>query len=103
MLYMGFGGQVLVKVEVEYDVLLINCLILQLLLEVIVVVKDELEYGIGCGLNKVEVGLCLCYELSCCFVLYIGISYECMFGDIVDYVGDYVCDMCWVVGVCMWF
>lgn len=69
-------------------------------------VKDEFEYGIGVGLNKVEVGLCLCYEFSCCFVLYIGISYECLFGDIVDYyvvVGEDVCDICWVVGVWVWF
>jgi copper resistance protein B len=58
-LYMGSGGQVLAKAEVEYDVLLTNRLILQPLLEATVAAKDEPEYGIGRGLNKVEPG-CAC-------------------------------------------
>ncbi len=51
-LYMGSGGQVLAKAEVEYDVLLTNRLILQPLLEATVAAKDEPEYGIGRGLKQ---------------------------------------------------
>ena len=102
-LYMGSGGQVLAKAEVEYDVLLTNRLILQPLLEATVAAKDEKEYGIGRGLNKVEAGLRLRYEFSRRFAPYIGISHERTFGDTADYAGDHARDTRWVAGVRMWF
>jgi len=102
-LYMGSGGQVLAKAEVEYDVLLTNRLILQPLLEATVAAKDEQEYGIGRGLNKVEAGLRLRYEFSRRFAPYIGISHERSFGDTADYAGDHARDTRWVAGVRMWF
>ena len=102
-LYMGSGGQVLAKAEVEYDVLLTNRLILQPLLEATVAAKDEPEYGIGRGLNKVEAGLRLRYEFSRRFAPYIGISHERTFGDTADYAGDHARDTRWVAGVRMWF
>ncbi len=102
-LYMGSGGQVLAKAEVEYDVLLTNRLILQPLLEATVAAKDEPEYGIGRGLNKVEAGLRLRYEFSRRFAPYIGISHERSFGDTADYAGDHARDTRWVAGVRLWF
>jgi len=102
-LYMGSGGQVLAKAEVEYDVLLTNRLILQPLLEATVAAKDEPEYGIGRGLNKVEAGLRLRYEFSRRFAPYIGISHERTFGDTAEYAGDNARDTRWVAGVRMWF
>lgn len=102
-LYLGSGGQVLAKAEVEYDVLLTNRLILQPLLEATVAAKDEPEYGIGRGLNKVEAGLRLRYEISRRFAPYIGISHERSFGDAADYAGDHARDTRWVAGVRMWF
>ncbi|PSD12921.1 copper resistance protein CopB [Stenotrophomonas maltophilia] len=102
-LYMGSGGQVLAKAEVEYDVLLTNRLILQPLLEATIAAKDEPEYGIGRGLNKVEAGLRLRYEFSRRFAPYIGISHERTFGDTADYAGDHARDTRWVAGVRMWF
>jgi len=102
-LYLGSGGQVLAKAEVEYDVLLTNRLILQPLLEATVAAKDEPEYGIGRGLNKIEAGLRLRYEISRRFAPYIGISHERSFGDAADYAGDHARDTRWVAGVRMWF
>ncbi|HDS1039220.1 TPA: copper resistance protein B [Stenotrophomonas maltophilia] len=102
-LYLGSGGQVLAKAEVEYDVLLTNRLILQPLLEATVAAKDEPEYGIGRGLNKVEAGLRLRYEINRRFAPYIGISHERSFGDAADYAGDHARDTRWVAGVRMWF
>src|SRR6185437_5813807 len=87
-LYAGSGGQLMAKAEIEYDVLLTNRLILQPLLEATVASKDEPEYGIGRGLNKVEAGLRLRYEFNRRFAPYIGISHERAFGDTADYAGD---------------
>ncbi len=102
-LYLGSGGQVLAKAEVEYEVLLTNRLILQPLVEATLAAKDEPEHGIGRGLNKVETGLRLRYEFSRRFAPYIGISHERSFGDAADHAGDHARDTRWVAGVRMWF
>jgi len=102
-LYLGSGGQVLAKAEVEYEVLLTNRLILQPVVEATLAAKDEPEYGIGRGLNKVETGLRLRYEFSRRFAPYIGISHERSFGDAADAAGDHARDTRWVAGVRMWF
>lgn len=102
-LYLGSGGQVLAKAEVEYEVLLTNRLILQPVVEATLAAKDEPEYGIGRGLNKVETGLRLRYEFSRRFAPYIGISHERSFGDVADAAGDHARDTRWVAGVRMWF
>ncbi|AWH26302.1 copper resistance protein B [Stenotrophomonas sp. YAU14D1_LEIMI4_1] len=102
-LYLGSGGQVLAKAEVEYDVLLTNRLILQPLVEATLAAKDEPEHGIGQGLNKIEAGLRLRNEFSRRFAPYIGISHERSFGDAADHAGDHARDTRWVAGVRMWF
>ncbi|WP_333629340.1 copper resistance protein B [Stenotrophomonas cyclobalanopsidis] len=102
-LYLGSGGQVLAKAEVEYEVLLTNRLILQPVVEATLAAKDEPEYGIGRGLNKVETGLRLRYEFSRRFAPYIGISHERSFGDAADAAGYHARDTRWVAGVRMWF
>ncbi|AWH18867.1 copper resistance protein CopB [Stenotrophomonas sp. ZAC14D2_NAIMI4_7] len=102
-LYLGSGGQALAKAEVEYEVLLTNRLILQPVVEATLAAKDEPEYGIGRGLNKVETGLRLRYEFSRRFAPYIGISHERSFGDAADAAGDHARDTRWVAGVRMWF
>lgn len=105
-LYAGSGGQLMAKAEIEYDVLLTNRLILQPLLEATVASKDEPEYGIGRGLNKVEAGLRLRYEFNRRFAPYIGISHERLFGDTADYhqaAGEHTRDTRWVAGVRVWF
>ena len=102
-LYLGSGGQVLAKAEVEYEVLLTNRLILQPVVEATLAAKDEPEYGIGRGLNQVETGLRLRYEFSRRFAPYIGISHERSFGDATDAAGDHARDTRWVAGVRLWF
>lgn len=104
--YVGEGGQVAATVEVEYELLLTNRLILQPLVEARFSAKDEPEYGNGSGLNKVEAGLRLRYEFSRRFAPYIGISHERLFGDTADYheaAGERARDTRWVAGVRVWF
>ncbi|MEN5070603.1 copper resistance protein B [Stenotrophomonas sp. TWI1183] len=106
MAYVGESGQFAATVEVEYELLLTNRLILQPLVEASFSAKDEPEYGNGSGLNKVEAGLRLRYEFSRRFAPYIGISHERLFGDTADYheaAGERARDTRWVAGVRVWF
>jgi len=105
-LYLGSGGQVMAKAEVEYEVLLTNRLILQPLLEATLAARDEPERRIGRGVNKAEAGLRLRYEFSRRFAPYIGITHERRFGDHADHAeatGDHARDTRWVAGIRMWF
>jgi len=100
--YIGEGGQFAATVEVEYELLLTNRLILQPLVEATFSAKDEPAYGNGSGLNTVEAGLRLRYEFSRRFAPYIGISHERLFGDTADYhetAGERARDTRWVAGV----
>lgn len=104
--YVGDGGQLAATLEVEYELLLTNRLILQPLVEATLAAKDEPEHGMGAGLNKVEAGLRLRYEFSRRFAPYIGISHERLFGDTADYhqaAGEHTRDTRWVAGVRVWF
>jgi len=104
--YVGQGGQFAATVEVEYELLLTNRLILQPLVEATFTARDEPRYGNGSGLNKVEAGLRLRYEFNRRFAPYIGISHERLFGDTADYhqaAGERDRDTRWVAGVRVWF
>ncbi|WP_367346770.1 copper resistance protein B [Stenotrophomonas bentonitica] len=104
--YAGDGGQLAATLEVEYELLLTNRLILQPLVEATLAAKDEPEHGMGSGLNKVEAGLRLRYEFSRRFAPYIGITHERLFGDTADYhqaAGEHTRDTRWVAGVRLWF
>lgn len=105
-LYLGSGGQVMAKAEVEYEVLLTNRLILQPMLEATLGARDDPERGIERGMNKAEAGLRLRYEFSRRFAPYIGIAHERRFGDRADHAdatGDHARDTRWVAGIRMWF
>ncbi len=104
--YVGDGGQLAATLEVEYELLLTNRLILQPLVEATLAAKDEPEHGMGSGLNKVEAGLRLRYEFSRRFAPYIGITHERLFGETADYhqaAGEHIRDTRWVAGVRLWF
>ncbi len=104
--YIGSGGQVQATLEAEYELLLTNRLILQPVVEATFSRKDEPARRIGSGLNAVEAGLRLRYEISRRFAPYIGIVHERNFGSTADHVeaaGGHVRDTRIVAGVRVWF
>ncbi len=104
--YLGESGQVMATVEAEYELLLTNRLILQPLVEASFSSKDVPEYGEGTGLNKVEAGLRLRYEITRRFAPYVGVVHERLFGDTADYrrgEGGDVTDTRFIAGVRFWF
>jgi len=79
--YLGEDGHVAASVEVEYELLLTNRLILQPVLELELHGTDEPERGIGSGLSSAEAGLRLRYEVSRRFAPYVGVSTERLYGE----------------------
>ncbi|MEA9675176.1 copper resistance protein B [Xanthomonas campestris pv. raphani] len=80
-LYLGSGGRAAFRLEAEYDVLLTNRLILQPRVEADVALTDDDRRGIGSGLEEVEAGLRLRYEITRKFAPYIGWVHSRHFGD----------------------
>ena len=105
--YLGESGQTSASVEVEYELLLTNRLILQPLVELSFHGKDDPSRHIGSGLGKAEAGLRLRYELSNRrFAPYVGVSHERVFGRTADFhraEGEGVRDTRVVAGIRFWF
>lgn len=104
--YVGQSGQTAARLEVEYDTLLTNRLILQWLAEAEFHGKDDPRRGIGAGLGTVEAGLRLRYEFTRRFAPYIGVVRERAFGGTADLrrgAGEDIDDTRLVAGVRIWF
>jgi copper resistance protein B len=104
--YVGESGRVAARFEVEYDVLLTNRLILQPLLELNLLSKDDVERGLGSGLTVAEASLRLRYEVTRQFAPYLGLVYERAYGDTADMrraTGEDMDDARVVAGLRVWF
>ena len=104
--YLGEGGHVAASVEVEYELLLTNRLILQPVLELELHGKDDPERGIGSGLSSAEAGLRLRYEVTRRFAPYVGVTTERLYGDTAAMhrqAGGDARDTRLVAGVRWWF
>ncbi|MBB4728424.1 copper resistance protein B [Xanthomonas arboricola] len=80
-LYVGSGSRAALRLEGEYEVLLTNRLILQPRVEADIALTDDDRRGVGSGLEQVEVGLRLRYEITRRFAPYIGWVHSRSFGD----------------------
>lgn len=104
--YFGQGGQTGASVEVEYETLLTNRLILQWSAEAEAWSENDPSRGIGAGLSTVEAGLRLRYEITRRFAPYIGVAWERAYGDTAQLRradGHGVEDTRVVVGLRTWF
>lgn len=104
--YLGERGQTGARLEVEYELLLTNRLILQPLVELEAFGKDDPARGIGAGLSSAEAGLRLRYEFTRKFAPYVGVVHERVFGNTADLrrgEGEDVRDTRVVFGLRTWF
>lgn len=104
--YVGTSGQTAASVEVEYETLFTNRLVLQWLAEAELHGKDDPVRGIGSGLGTVEAGLRLRYEFDRRFAPYVGVARERAFGGTADLRragGEDIDDTRVVVGLRTWF
>lgn len=94
------------RIEVEYEYLFTQKLVLMPRLEVSLYSDDDAVRGIGSGLSDAELGLRLHYELIREFAPYIDINYEQKFGETADFLSDSgqeLNDTQVTIGVSFWF
>jgi copper resistance protein B len=105
-LFVGERGQVLGRLDGNYEFQLTQRLVLQPRAEVNFAAKDDAAIGLGSGLSDVELGLRLRYEIQREFAPYIGVSWERKFGQTADYAradGESVETTSFVVGLRAWY
>ncbi len=105
-LYGGGNQSAFVRLEVEYELLLTQRLILTPELEANIFAREDERRGIGSGLSAAELGLRLRYEIRREFAPYIGVNWERKFGDTGDFAreeGESRSDLQFVAGVRAWF
>lgn len=84
-LFISEDGDVSARLSAEYELLLTQRLVLQPELEVNLALQEVEEFGVGTGLNDIELGLRLRYEVTRKFAPYVGISWTRKFGGAADF------------------
>ena len=105
-LFISDDGDVLARLTGAYDLPLTQRLIAQPRFELNLAAQGVERFGIGAGVNDIELGLRLRYEIWREFAPYIGISWLRQLGDTADIArreGDVVDNLAFVVGVRLWF
>jgi copper resistance protein B len=104
--YAGESGRLAASLDVEYEYMFTQKLILSPELEMNFYSKDDEAVGIGSGLSDMEAGLRLRYEIVREFAPYIGVNWWRKFGNTADYAkaeGSESSDTQFVAGFRLWF
>lgn len=99
-------GEVLIDFEAEYDVLLTQRLVLQPRLDSMVSFNEIEEMGVGTGINSVDIGFRLRYEIRREFAPYVGVTWHKKFAgtaSIADREGEPTESTDIFVGFRVWF
>lgn len=105
-LFVSHRGEVSARVELEYDVLFTQRLILQPRLETTLAAQDVRELGMARGVSDLELGLRLRYEIRREFAPYVGVAWTRKFGEAADAArreGDAPETLSFLVGIRAWF
>lgn len=105
-LFLSQDGDLSFRLGGEYELLLIQRLVLQPSFEMNVALQEAKKYGVGRGLNDLELGLRLRYEVRREIAPYLGIVWKRSFGGTADLArdeGEDVSSTAWVGGVRLWF
>jgi copper resistance protein B len=104
--YVGADFRTQLQVEVEYDLLLTNRLVLQPLFETTINGKADPARGQGSGLGSIEAGLRLRYEIRRELAPYVGVTWHRSFFGTADFSraeGDDVGGARVAIGLRTWF
>lgn len=103
--FLSQDGDLSARLEAEYQVLITQRLVAEPELELNAAVQAVPEWGVGSGLNDVEVGLRLRYEIRREFAPYLGYSWTRRFGETADLTrteGGSAGDGTFVAGLRVW-
>ncbi|HOV58589.1 MAG TPA: copper resistance protein B [Rhodanobacteraceae bacterium] len=104
--YVGAGGRLAARLEAEYELLLTQRLILQPRAEANLYSRSDTLRGVGAGLDDIEAGLRLRYELRREVAPYVGIEQVRRFGrsaDLTREAGEPSTETRWVAGLRLWW
>jgi len=105
-IFIGKSGRTAVRLDVEYEYMLSQKLVLSPELELNIFGKDDEVTSTGKGLSNIEAGLRLRYELSREFAPYIGVNWGKKYNNTATFAsneGEDVEDTQIVSGVRFWF
>jgi len=104
--FIGESGHTAARIELEYEVLFTQRIILTPEFETNLYGKKDTERGIGSGLADIEIGLRLRYEIRREFAPYIGLNWWKKLGDTADFAkaaGQDADDLQIILGLRAWF
>tara|TARA_R110000782_G_scaffold62155_7_gene127840 strand:- start:1108 stop:1977 length:870 start_codon:yes stop_codon:yes gene_type:complete len=105
-LFLSEDGDVSARITATYDLLFSQRLILQPRFEANVAGSEVREFGVGSGLNDIQLGFRLRYEFRREVAPYIGVSWQRQFGNTADLTradGGDVDNLAFVAGLRFWF
>ena len=83
--YVGASGRTQLRLEVDYELLVTNRLVLQPLVELDVFGKADPDRRVGAGLSTAEAGVRLRYEIRRELAPYLGFTWQQKFGETGDF------------------
>ena len=104
-LFIGEGGNTLLDIEAEYDLLLTQRLVMQPRLDVHTYGKTDTVMRQGAGLSLVKWGFRMRYEFDRQLAPYFGIERVLKYGETADLLlpGEDRADTHWIAGIKFWF
>lgn len=104
--FLSERGDISARAELEYELLLTQRWILQPRLAINYAIQEVKNQGIGRGLNDLELGLRLRYEIKREIAPYVGVSWQSRYGGTADFArdrGEDVNGWSLVTGLRLWF
>ena len=105
-LFVSEDGDISGRLVGTYDLLFSQRLILQPRFESNIAASSVPRFGVGSGINDIQLGLRLRYEIRREFAPYIGVSWQRKFGDTADLAradGEDIHNLAFVGGFRVWF
>ena len=105
-IFVSQNGDVSGRATFAQDFLLTQRLILQPRFEINAAVQSAAQYGVGAGVNDIEIGLRLRYEIVREVAPYVGVSWLKSFGETANLrsvAGENTSVFQLVAGIRMWF
>lgn len=105
-LFLSHRGDLTARIEAELDQRITQSLILQPRAEINLAAQDVPQLGVGAGIDSLELGVRLRYEITREFAPYIGVEQSWRIGDSADFAraaGEDPSVTNFVVGVRFWF
>ncbi len=104
--FLSQDGDVSARVTATYDMFITQRLIVQPRVEVNAAIQEVPEFGVGSGVNDLELGLRLRYEFKREYGPYLGLNWLSRFAgtaDLARQAGGTVSDVALVGGMRLWF